>query len=100
MKRIKLERSCENCTRRFEDDCGHRYEDSSGNKLLIPSLTACDKSGSCEFFNPDPDCQQLQITLTESKVKNIQKDLIKMLEEVNSLQKEIQNMINEWGLWL
>jgi len=100
MKKVKLERSCENCTRRFEEDCGHRFKNSSGIVLLIPDLTACDRVGACEFFNPDPDCQLLQVTLTESKAKKIQKDLNKMLEEVNLLQKEIQKMIDDVGLWL
>lgn len=100
MKRMKLERSCENCTRRFEEDCGHRFENSSGIKVLIPSLSACDRYGSCEFFNPDPDCQLLQVTLTESQAKKIQEDLNKMLEEVNSLREEIQKMIDDFEVWL
>ena len=100
MKKVKLERSCENCTRRFEEDCGHRFKNSSGIVLLIPSLSACDRVGACEFFSPDPDCQLLQVTLTESKAKQIQEDLNKMLEEVNSLQKEIQKMIDDFEVWL
>ena len=94
MNKIKLERTCENCTRRFEEDCGHRLETSSGVKALVPSLYACDRYGSCEFFNPDPDCQLLQLTLTESQVKKIKKTL----EDYDSLQKEIQKMIDDWGL--
>ena len=100
MNKIKLERTCENCTKRFEEDCGHRIRNSSGVLVLVPSLYACDRYGLCEFFNPDPDCQLLQVTLTESKAKKIQKDLNKMLEDVNSLQREIQNMIDDFGVWL
>lgn len=100
MSKIELKPKCENCTKRFEKDCGHRLTDSSGTKFLIPDMCACDGMNQCMFFDPDPDCQLLQVTLTESKAKKIQKDLNKMLEELNSLQEELQKMIDDMGLWL
>lgn len=53
-------RDCETCKFRsfkpdeLSDNCGHHFEMDGVIHYDIPSLSACDKYGLCEFYEKDP----------------------------------------------
>lgn len=54
-------RDCKTCKFRYfksdeiSDDCGHHYKTYGVTHYDIPSLSACDEYGLCEFYEKDPD---------------------------------------------
>lgn len=72
-----IDTGCETC-RHYAGDCGHHHTDFNGHVVYaIPSESACDRFGDCNFYEESRTPEQIAIKeLMESNISAASKDIL------------------------